>query len=202
MRREFSRCHGSCRNFSAWSPTPMNCHPEHSEGSPRRKTIDKEDPSEYLGMTSRERPATASRDKPIAFTPGSAMSHARDFFQASADACAKLKRRGILLTRHLENIPDSLPEGVIHVSYAPFSELLPHCAAIVHHGGIGTTAQALQSATPQLIMPMSHDQPRQRRPTEKARRGGLDHGEELSPRRRGGKAARLDRFAGSRASMA
>jgi UDP:flavonoid glycosyltransferase YjiC (YdhE family) len=37
--------------------------------------------------------------------------------------------------------------------------VLPRCTAIVHHGGIGTTSQALATGTPQLIMPMAHDQP-------------------------------------------
>ena len=44
-------------------------------------------------------------DKPIAFTPGSAMFHGREFFQAAADACRFFGRRGLLLTRHPENIP-------------------------------------------------------------------------------------------------
>ena len=30
---------------------------------------------------------------------------------------------------------------------------------MVHHGGIGTTAQALAAGVPQLIMPLAHDQP-------------------------------------------
>jgi rhamnosyltransferase subunit B len=98
-------------------------------------------------------------DPPVAFTPGSAMSQGRPFFEAAAGACARLGRRGLLLTRHPQNLPASLPPGVIHVPYAPFSELLPRCAALVHHGGIGTTAQALAAGVPQLVMPMSHDQP-------------------------------------------
>jgi UDP:flavonoid glycosyltransferase YjiC (YdhE family) len=48
---------------------------------------------------------------------------------------------------------------VRHAAYAPFGKLLPRAAALVHHGGIGTTAQALRAGCPQLIMPMSHDQP-------------------------------------------
>jgi rhamnosyltransferase subunit B len=100
-----------------------------------------------------------SGDKPIAFTPGSAMSHGREFFHAAADACQILGRRGLLLTRHTEHLPRALPPGVIHVPYAPFSELLPRCAALVHHGGIGTTAQAMSAGVPQLVQPMSHDQP-------------------------------------------
>lgn len=98
-------------------------------------------------------------DMPIAFTPGSAMLHGREFFDSAAKACERLNRRGLLLTRHIEQIPGHLPPTVRHLSYAPFSQLLPRCAALVHHGGIGTTAQALRAGVPQLIMPMSHDQP-------------------------------------------
>jgi len=96
---------------------------------------------------------------PIAFTPGSAMWKADAFFAEGAKACEILGRRGLLLSRHADHIPRDLPRGVIHVPYAPFSELLPRCAAIVHHGGIGTTAQAMACGIPQLIMPFSHDQP-------------------------------------------
>ena len=39
------------------------------------------------------------------------------------------------------------------------SRLLPRCAAIVHHGGIGTSAQGLAAGIPQLTMPMGFDQP-------------------------------------------
>lgn len=98
-------------------------------------------------------------DPPIAFTPGSAMVHGHAFFDAAAKACERIGRRGLLLTRHIEQIPGHLPPTVRHFSYAPFSVLLPRCAALVHHGGIGTTAQALRAGVPQLIMPMSHDQP-------------------------------------------
>ena len=98
-------------------------------------------------------------EPPVAFTPGSAMSHGHAFFRAAAEACALLGRRGVLLTRHAAQLPQTLPPGVVHVPYAPFSELLPRCAALVHHGGIGTTAQALAAGVPQLVMPLSHDQP-------------------------------------------
>ncbi|HEV3025850.1 MAG TPA: nucleotide disphospho-sugar-binding domain-containing protein, partial [Pirellulales bacterium] len=39
------------------------------------------------------------------------------------------------------------------------SELFPRAAAIVHQGGIGTTAQAMRSGRPMLVMPYAHDQP-------------------------------------------
>jgi rhamnosyltransferase subunit B len=37
--------------------------------------------------------------------------------------------------------------------------VLPRCAALIHHGGIGTTAQAIAAGLPQLVVPTSHDQP-------------------------------------------
>jgi rhamnosyltransferase subunit B len=98
-------------------------------------------------------------EKPVAFTPGSAMWQGHAFFATAAEACRSAGVRGILLSRYPDHIPQSLPPGVIHVPYAPFSELLPHCAALVHHGGIGTSAQALGAGVPQILMPMSHDQP-------------------------------------------
>lgn len=97
-------------------------------------------------------------DPPIAFTPGSAMLFGQRFFEAAIDACARLKRRGILLTRHPEQLPNDLPEFIRYQPFAPFGQLLPRCAAAVHHGGIGSTAQALRAGVPQLVMPMSHDQ--------------------------------------------
>jgi UDP:flavonoid glycosyltransferase YjiC (YdhE family) len=98
-------------------------------------------------------------EPPIVFTPGSANIHAHNFFSAAIEACQILNRRGLLLTRHAEHLPASLPPLIHRFDYAPLREILPRCAALVHHGGIGTTAAALAGGVPQLIMPMSHDQP-------------------------------------------
>ncbi len=96
---------------------------------------------------------------PIIFTPGTEMKHAHDFFATSVQALAQLGRRGILVSRHTEHLPPSLPEGVISFPYIPFDAALPRAAAIVHHGGIGTTAQAIAAGIPQVVRPMAHDQP-------------------------------------------
>ena len=97
-------------------------------------------------------------DRPVIFTPGSAMAHGAPFFRAAAGACARTGRRGILLTRYADQVPAELPEGVIHFAYIPFSQLLSRSAALVHHGGIGTVSQGLAAGVPQLLMPMAHDQ--------------------------------------------
>jgi rhamnosyltransferase subunit B len=100
----------------------------------------------------------AAGTPPIVFTPGSAMYHGHDFFLTSVEACRRLNRRGILLTRHSEQVPQTLPETVAHFAYAPFSQVLPRAAALVHHGGIGTSAQAMAAGCRQLITPFAHDQ--------------------------------------------
>lgn len=101
----------------------------------------------------------ADGDPPLVFTAGSAMVQAKQFFQVSAEVCRAGGRRGLLLTQFPEQLPTTLPNGVRHFDYVPFSMVLPRSAALVHHGGIGTTAQAIAAGIPQLIVPSSHDQP-------------------------------------------
>jgi rhamnosyltransferase subunit B len=98
-------------------------------------------------------------DPPIVFTPGTAMKHGGQFFEASIQACQMLGRRGMLLTQHKDQLPSTLPEGIRYFEYLPFSLVLPRVAALIHHGGIGTIAQALAAGIPQIIRPMTHDQP-------------------------------------------
>ncbi len=70
-----------------------------------------------------------------------------------------LGRRGVLLSKFREHIPQQLPPGVVHFDYLPLGGVLPKAAAMVHHGGMGTLAQALRAGIPHLVMPMSIDQP-------------------------------------------
>jgi len=83
-------------------------------------------------------------------------SHA--FFQESVDACRRSGRRGLLLTQDAAQLPAALPPGVAAFGYVPFKSLLPRLSALVHHGGIGTTSQALLAGVPQLVRPMGFDQ--------------------------------------------
>lgn len=98
---------------------------------------------------------------PIVFTLGtSAVWVARDFYRESVAAAKILGRRAVLLIGDDRNKPDeSLPPEIIAVNYAPFEALLPRAAAMVHHGGVGTTAQGLRAGIPTLIVPFAFDQP-------------------------------------------
>ncbi len=100
----------------------------------------------------------ADGPKPIGFTPGSAMAHGERFFAKALAASAALGCRALLITPYRDQLPRSLPDGVHHLSYAPFGVLLPRLAALVHHGGIGTSAEALAAGIPQAVAPFAHDQ--------------------------------------------
>jgi UDP:flavonoid glycosyltransferase YjiC (YdhE family) len=96
---------------------------------------------------------------PIAFTLGTGMTHAAGFFRTAVAVCDALGARGLLLTKYPDVIPARLPPRVRHCTFAPFRQLLPLCGALVHHGGVGTTAAALEAGCPQLVLPLAWDQP-------------------------------------------
>jgi rhamnosyltransferase subunit B len=100
----------------------------------------------------------SSGPAPIVFMPGTAQQQAARFFEAAAEACAETGNRGVFLGPMALALRASLPGSIHCEDYAPFSLLLPHARAIVHHGGIGTSAQALRAGLPQLLQPQAYDQ--------------------------------------------
>lgn len=95
-------------------------------------------------------------ESPIVFSLGSiAWAAAGDFYEQAAAAARRLGRRCVLLTGAGEFSRDG---DCAAIGYAPHSQLFRRCAAIVHHGGIGTTGQALKAGRPQLVVPFFGDQ--------------------------------------------
>ena len=104
----------------------------------------------------------AAGPAPLVFTLGSAVvSAAGRFYQESVEAVRRLGCRAVLLIgTDPQNLPTKpLPEGVLAVPYAPHGSLFPRAQAIIHQGGIGTTAQALRAGHPMLVVPHAYDQP-------------------------------------------
>lgn len=95
---------------------------------------------------------------PVVFTAGSAMAQSRDYFAKILKVISEQKTRSIFISRFADQIPADLPDYVHHSLYEPFDQLFKHAAMIAHHGGMGTTAQALNAGKPQLISPFGHDQ--------------------------------------------
>jgi UDP:flavonoid glycosyltransferase YjiC (YdhE family) len=102
---------------------------------------------------------------PVIFTLGSSAAAtdgaAARFFQASVAAARALGRRALLVVGpNPANRPGLDANGSVHViDAAPYSEIFPRAAVVVHQGGVGTTAQALAAGVPQLVVPFAHDQP-------------------------------------------
>jgi UDP:flavonoid glycosyltransferase YjiC (YdhE family) len=98
-------------------------------------------------------------DPPIVFTLGSvAVLVPGDFYSESIQAAKILNRRAVLLIG-TNPVPENLPESIVAFDYAPYSAIFPRACAIVHQGGVGTTAQGLRAGHPTLVVPYSHDQP-------------------------------------------
>lgn len=74
-------------------------------------------------------------------------------------ALARTGRRGVLAAGWGGLAATELPETVHAIDSVPHSWLFPRMAAVVHHGGVGTTAAALRAGTPSVIVPFSVDQP-------------------------------------------
>jgi sterol 3beta-glucosyltransferase len=68
-------------------------------------------------------------------------------------------QRGLLLTGWGGLNPESVPDSVFVLDSAPHSWLFPRMAAVVHHGGAGTTAEGLRAGVPNVIVPFVFDQP-------------------------------------------
>ena len=98
---------------------------------------------------------------PLVFTLGSLVVNSPgDFYRQSVAASQLLGRRAVLLAGELAGEFAHLSSPQVFVCpYAPHSQLFTRAAAIAHHGGIGTLAQALRSGRPQLIVPHFADQP-------------------------------------------
>ena len=95
---------------------------------------------------------------PVVFTAGSAVATLPCFFRESVEAAQRAGVRAMLVTNFPDQIPRELPRSVASFGYLPFSKVLPRAAAFVHHGGIGTLAQAIKAGVAHLVVPNAHDQ--------------------------------------------
>ncbi len=75
------------------------------------------------------------------------------------EALQKANVRGIIATGWGGLSVDDLPETIYKIENAPHDWLFPQVAAVVHHGGAGTTAAGLRAGKPSVICPFLIDQP-------------------------------------------
>lgn len=79
--------------------------------------------------------------------------------KAVIEALTRTGMRGIIATGWGGLKPADLPDTIHKIEGAPHDWLFPRMAAIVHHGGAGTTAAAIRAGKPQVVVPFFGDQP-------------------------------------------
>src|SRR3990172_6483213 len=101
----------------------------------------------------------AAGEAPICITFGSTVnresSRIRDMIFSAVEKC---KQRAVMLTGWGGNIDKDLPAGILAIEEAPHSWLLPQCRAVIHHGGVGSTAAGLRAGIPNIVVPSAGDQ--------------------------------------------
>ena len=75
------------------------------------------------------------------------------------EALQKANKRGILATGWGGMDAMDVPDSVFVLKSAPHDWLFPQMAAVVHHGGAGTTGAGLRAGKPSVICPFMIDQP-------------------------------------------
>lgn len=79
--------------------------------------------------------------------------------EVALGALKRAGKRGILLTGWGGMAQTDLPDDVLKIDAVPHAWLFPRMAAVVHHGGAGTTAAGLRAGRPTVIVPFFGDQP-------------------------------------------
>jgi UDP:flavonoid glycosyltransferase YjiC (YdhE family) len=74
-------------------------------------------------------------------------------------ALRRTKQRGLLASGWGGLSQADLPKDVFVVESIPHDWVFPQVAAVVHHGGAGTTSAGLRSGVPSVIVPFFVDQP-------------------------------------------
>lgn len=102
--------------------------------------------------------AFLDREEPPIFVGFGSMPSAPDAAAAPIAAARAVGRR-LVVSRgwadlEIDDAPDCLAIGDVN-----FDLLFPRVAAVVHHGGAGTTAAAARAGIPQVVTPMFGDQP-------------------------------------------
>lgn len=93
---------------------------------------------------------------PLVFTPGTGITDSSGFFDTAHRVCESLRLPAVFLSPRAPERPDA---RVLCRSFVELGALLPRSRLLFHHGGIGTTAQALRAGIPQVILPNRFDQP-------------------------------------------
>jgi UDP:flavonoid glycosyltransferase YjiC (YdhE family) len=74
------------------------------------------------------------------------------------EAASLLGQRTVLLAKPEDVEGLELSENVFRIESVPHDWLFPHMAAVMHHGGAGTSGAAFRAGVPQIVLPFIADQ--------------------------------------------
>jgi UDP:flavonoid glycosyltransferase YjiC (YdhE family) len=97
--------------------------------------------------------------RPLVFTPGTGVVDVEEFFRDAERCCRELRLPGVFASPHQRTSGVTSRDGIFRSPFVNLQLLLPRSALLVHHGGIGTTARALEAGVPQIIRSAAYDQP-------------------------------------------
>lgn len=95
------------------------------------------------------------RDRPIVAVSFGTLFGTKRLEEVAAEAAFDSGAKVVVVTRHELDLTDSR----LHViAWASMPALLRACAAVIHHGGWGSTVAALDAAVPAIVIPLGADQ--------------------------------------------
>ncbi len=101
-------------------------------------------------------------EAPVCITFGSMVNRKLKFIRSIVgEALQGTQQRAIFLTGWGDRRagPELGGGNLLELELAAHDWLFPRCKLIIHHGGAGTTAAALRSGRPSMVIPLAGDQP-------------------------------------------
>src|SRR6266480_3746634 len=104
---------------------------------------------------------TGSPDQPLVLVGlSSTVMRQEGLLQRAADALGQAQVRGLVTTGPaVDPAGISAPPNVTVTRWVRHADVLPHCSAVITHGGHGTVLKALIAGVPLVLVPLGRDQP-------------------------------------------
>ena len=96
--------------------------------------------------------------KPVVIGMGSTASlHGAEIYQNTAAIFRQLNQPCLMIGKDLSKYAEA-NRNILAVDFAPYGWVFPRAAAVIHHGGLNTTAETLRAGVPALVIPHAYDQ--------------------------------------------
>ena len=94
----------------------------------------------------------ASDKKKVLITGGTSKFVRKEFYELAQSGVAETDCCGIMVIPFESQLPENTPDNIVLVREACVSRLMFHVDAVIHHGGMGTSSEAIVAGVPQIIL--------------------------------------------------